>query len=246
MARGGTYLLHSYVAPKNQLFLAKDQVVSAISSSFSSDICKPKVVAVIDQPELHASDFSRAEYKDAFALLKERNQEAGSRAKVEYIAEQVDVDQLAAMISRRCDSTISVIDPKAISSADIYVSETPAVAVMSLPSAKNAEIIRENDYIVDRFIDAVEENAHDDYVVIYTSSAPKKPSTSPFHKRALRRRAPGSEVNLPIFAKYQLFTPAIFMGVGIGIVFVAILAVGLGWLASIQTPIRFEGKPKRN
>ncbi|KAG0165297.1 hypothetical protein DFQ28_009005 [Apophysomyces sp. BC1034] len=236
----------NYVEPKDQLFVAKDQAMSTISSSFSSDICKAKVVAVIDQPQLHASDFSRTEYKDAFALLREHHREAGSRAKVEYIADHVDVDQVAAMISRQCDSTVAIVDPETVSSADIYVSETPAVAVMSLPAGKSAEIIQKNDYTVDRLIEAVKEKAQDDYVVIYTSSASKIPSASAFHKRALRRRAPHSAVKLPVFAKYQLFTPAIFMGVGIGLIFVVILAVGLGWLVSIQTPIRFEGKPKKN
>lgn len=66
-------------------------------------------------------------------------------------------------------------------------------------------------------------------------------------KRSMfERRAPVAENSAPIFAKYQLFSPGIFMAIGVSAVVVFIVAVGVSWLVNIQTPIRFEGKPKKN
>lgn len=66
-------------------------------------------------------------------------------------------------------------------------------------------------------------------------------------KRSMfERRAPVSKNSAPIFAKYQLFSPGIFMAIGVSAVVVFIVAVGISWLVNIQTPIRFEGKPKKN
>jgi hypothetical protein len=62
----------------------------------------------------------------------------------------------------------------------------------------------------------------------------------------LYRRAPAPVKNLPIFAKYQLFTPGVFMVLGVVFLFMFIAGTGITWLVGIQTPVRFEAKQKKN
>jgi hypothetical protein len=97
------------------------------------------------------------------------------------------------------------------------------------------------DAVLGQFIKTVEENVQDDYAVIYTSSSAKKSTVHQLH-----RRAPEPVKNLPIFAKYQLFTPGVFMVLGVVFLFLFIAGTGITWLVGIQTPVRFEAKQKKN
>ncbi|CAO3640144.1 unnamed protein product [Cunninghamella blakesleeana] len=98
------------------------------------------------------------------------------------------------------------------------------------------ENAKENENKLDELLNGFKETSEDDYVIIYTSNEPKK--------MPLRRRAPSD--NLPIFMKYQLFTPAIITSLAVAFLFLFITATGITWLIGIQTPIRFEGKQKKN
>ncbi|KAL0094920.1 vacuolar ATP synthase subunit S1-domain-containing protein [Phycomyces blakesleeanus] len=233
-----------------QLYLGTELAVSSIFASLSPNVCNAKVVAVINQPELHRSDLSRSDYTESFEHLKEHVSSAGSRVQYEYISGPLDLNKMAMDIASQCDSTVSILDSETATSGDIYAEKSHSVALMMLPAGKDAEVLRENDFKIDRFIKAIEEKVADDYIVIYTSSTPKTPETSSLKKRALAdvlsRRAPkASSVNLPVFAKYQLFSPAIFMGLAISLIFVLVVATGVSWLTGIQTPTRFESKPKK-
>jgi hypothetical protein len=130
-----------------------------------------------------------------------------------------------------------------------------SVAVISLPAANDdVNILKENgkieavyikreenltcyylDALLGNLIQSIEENVQDDYIVIYTSSDPKTLS-----KRQVLYR------DLPIFAKYQLFTPGVFMVLGVVLLFLFIAGTGITWLVGIQTPVRFEAKKKQN
>lgn len=95
------------------------------------------------------------------------------------------------------------------------------------------------DALLNQVIQAVEGKVNDDYAVIYTSSDAKE-------SQKLYRRAPATtDPKLPIFAKYQLFTPGVFMVLGVVILFMFIAGVGITWLVGIQTPVRFEAKQKK-
>ncbi|OAD06875.1 hypothetical protein MUCCIDRAFT_155422 [Mucor lusitanicus CBS 277.49] len=239
----------NYVEPSvkasDQFVVSQADASFAIMSSLSSDICSAKVIALINQPELHSNDFSRSGFEDAFANLKEQSTQANSRSQIEYITNGVDVNDIAKKIASQCDSAISILDASSISADDFTEQEAPIVAVVSLPRAKDASELKSNDALLGKFVETVEGKVQSDYAVIYTSSAAK---TSPQgDSQTLHRRAPSAPVNnLPIFAKYQLFTPGVFMVLGVVLLFLFIAGTGITWLVGIQTPVRFEAKQKKN
>lgn len=234
-------LLYTYMDAIEQFIVGKDDAVSTIWSSLSPDICDAKLIAVVDQPGIHVNDFSRSE---SFAAIKQYRKDAATRTEFEYIADSVDVNQLAQLISQECQGNMVSVSPRQALDID-QDAQSPTVAVMSLPSTSIASM-QENDASVDEFIKSVQEYAQDDYAVIYTSSSAKQSSSHMKKRSMFERRAPVSENSAPIFAKYQLFSPGIFMAIGVSAVVVFIVAVGVSWLVNIQTPIRFEGKPKKN
>ncbi|KAG1444621.1 hypothetical protein G6F56_010227 [Rhizopus delemar] len=124
------------------------------------------------------------------------------------------------------------LDASIVSVDDFPEQDTPIVAIVSLPASNS---FYSNDILLEKVIDTI---GHDDYAAIYTSSSAKS---------SLNRRAPAEQKSLPIFAKYQLFTPGVFMVLGVSFLFMFIAGVGITWLSGIQTPIRMEApKQKKN
>ncbi|SAM01522.1 hypothetical protein [Absidia glauca] len=211
----------------DQLILKNVDASNAIMNSLSSDICKSQTIAIVNQLGLHRSDLA------SLADVKKHVQEASSYAHFDYVADGVDVDSLARSIAAQCDSDITRVNLD-----DVTKKIDTKIVAVTLP-----ESALENGNQVEDLLAVIEEQSNDDYVVIYTSSTPKEVKRS-----TLSRRAPSDKpaVKLPIFAKYQLFSPAIFMGIAIVFLFVFIAGTGITWLVGIQTPLRFEGKQKKN
>ncbi|KAI7888853.1 vacuolar ATP synthase subunit S1-domain-containing protein [Mucor mucedo] len=234
--------IEAQVNTAKQLVISKSDANDFIMSSLSPDICSAKLIALVNQPEIHKGDFSRSGYEDAFTHLKEQNEKAQSRSQIGYVAEGVDIQKIAKDIASKCDSSIAILDASTVTSDDLVEQDTPIVAVVYLPAANdNVETLKANDDLLGKLIHAVEEKVENDYVVIYTSSDAKKASTHTLH-----RRAPQPVKNLPIFAKYQLFTPGVFMVLGVVFLLLLIAGTGITWLVGIQTPVRFEAKQKKN
>ncbi|KAI7866663.1 hypothetical protein BDF14DRAFT_1882440 [Spinellus fusiger] len=226
----------SSTAASEQLYLGTEEAISSILAALGPSACQAKLVAVVDQPELHSSDFSRPDYKEAFSLIKEHVTAAHTRVQFEHIAAPMDVTSLATALAQQCDSTLSLLEADSVSPGDLYHFKSHSVALVTLPAGDNAETLKKNDATVDTLIRSVESVVNDDYIVIYTSSTPKTSS--------LQKRGPYG-AKLPIFAKYQLFTPAIFMGLFVSFIFIIVVAMGVSWVSGIQTPTRFENKPKK-
>ena len=104
----------------------------------------------------------------------------------------------------------------------------------------------------------MERKVNQNYAVIYTSGSAKvktieinngsknEPFLQTFENEYVNLRAPSNK-SLPIFAKYQLFTPGVFMVLGVTLLFLFIAGTGITWLSGIQTPIRMEApKQKKN
>ncbi|KAL1935252.1 hypothetical protein VTP01DRAFT_4392 [Rhizomucor pusillus] len=218
-----------------QLVLGEDQALAVIQDA---DVCGANVIAVIDQPGVHLNDFSSPEYDEAFTALKSYHRNAVSTTQLDYVADGVNIDQIVSTLSNKCSiSSVSRIqDPTMMA-----IQEHHTIAVLELGTAKDASELQKNDEKVDQFMKNIQENADGDYVVIYTSSSPKKTLTK---RHILERRAPVND-NAPIFEKYQLFTPGVFMAIAVGFIFVTITSIGVTWLSGIQTPVRFEGKSKK-
>ncbi|KAI8349407.1 vacuolar ATP synthase subunit S1-domain-containing protein [Blakeslea trispora] len=221
----------------NQLVLSSSDATSAILSSLSSDICSAKVITLVNQPEIQSTTLARHGYENAFSQLKEHHLEATTRTQIKYISNGVDVEQVAKQIASQCNAAVSTLDPSTTTHEDFVTKDTPVVAVVPLPSSNNdVDVLVQNSNLLDQVIDAIKQEVADDYVVIYTSSSSKSSSS-----QTLRRRAPQTTQALPIFKKYQLFTPGVFMVLGVVFLFMFIAGTGITWLVGIQTPLRFEG-----
>ncbi|CAO3694344.1 unnamed protein product [Rhizopus stolonifer] len=189
------------------------------------------------QKSLHCStnlsnDFTRSKNKDSFEQLKTYVNQAHSRSEIEYITGGVDIQGVARKIASQCDATMAHLDASTVSVDDFPEQDTPIVAIVSLPASNS---FYSNGILLEKVIDTI---GHDDYAAIYTSSSAKS---------SLNRRAPAKQKSLPIFAKYQLFTPGVFMVLGVSFLFMFIAGVGITWLSGIQTPIRMEApKQKKN
>ncbi|KAI8978609.1 hypothetical protein BDB01DRAFT_265902 [Pilobolus umbonatus] len=236
------------VGTSDQLIVSQNEATSKIMSHLSSDICSAKLIAVVNQPEIHVNDWRHSTVDNTFKELKDYSSKASTRAQLEYIHEGVDIQEIAKRIASKCDSAISLLDPSNISAEDLREQSTPIVAIVSLPSPDEVNSVQSNvDDLFGHWMSVVEDRVQDDYAIIYTSSV-SKPS-SPVKRMNIKRRAPESPespVKLPIFAKYQLFTPGVFMVLAVVFVFLFIGGTGIAWLVGIQTPVRFESKQKKN
>ncbi|CAO3672601.1 unnamed protein product [Umbelopsis vinacea] len=192
---------------------------------------------------IHSSDF--AHYSDSLEAIKKHSSEAVTRIQHQYIDSHVDIDKLVGKISNLCQSTLAIVDTHDISSDDIYGEKGNTIALLQLPAAHSEMTLSKNDALVEDLITAIKQKAGQDYVVILTSSAAKAPLKSK-RSTGFEKRAPNNNVNAPIFQKYQLFNTGIFMAIAVTALFIGILVVGISWLSSIQTPVKFESKPKRS
>ncbi|KAI8991839.1 vacuolar ATP synthase subunit S1-domain-containing protein [Mycotypha africana] len=226
----------------NHLVISNTDASSTILSSLSPDICSAKLIAIINQPELHFTDFTRSEVSDAFTHMRDRSSQANTQVHFEYITDGVDVYDVAKKIASKCQSSVSILDPSTVSYDDFIEQNEPMVALVPFPAFEDdTGRLRENDALLRKFIDIVEEKVDNDYAFIYTSdSAKSKIANEKRNLQHLHRRAPTPIDNRPIFEKYQLFTPGVFMVLGIVFLFMFIAGTGITWLVGIQTPTRFE------
>ncbi|KAI8391280.1 uncharacterized protein BYT42DRAFT_556312 [Radiomyces spectabilis] len=243
----------NYLEPKpvNQLVIAADDAPHTFASQFGPNICDAKIVTLIDQPKIHNDDFTSSQTAEAFAVVKEHYEKAGTKAHISYINDEMDIKDMNAIMVMKCDSVSMHMEAKELEQLignedDFYMPKGRSLyTTFVLPPAKDVETLKENAKYIEQYMNLLETLVGDNYVVLYTSSKGRK-TTAPLNKRALTGRAPRAEqANLPIFAKYQLFTPGIFMGIGVSFLLLVILVIGITWLGGIQTPIRFEGKPKK-
>ncbi|KAJ2961133.1 hypothetical protein NQZ79_g3657 [Umbelopsis isabellina] len=252
----------------DQYVVLQKDAIDKILSPFGSELCQTKVIAVVDQPKIHSSDFShysdsmqsikvkcfailgffwlcREEIKTCIktARLQKHSSDAATRIQHQYIDSHVDIDKMVGKITQRCESTLAVVDSHDVSNGVVYSQEGNTVALLELPEALSEVTMAKNDALVEDFITAIKQSVGDDYIVIFTSSTAKVPLHS--KRSTFEKRAPSNK-NAPIFQKYQLFNTGIFMAIAVSALFIGILIVGVSWLGSIQTPMKFEGKTKRS
>ncbi|KAI8063904.1 hypothetical protein BC940DRAFT_306663 [Gongronella butleri] len=214
-------------SPSEQLVVKNQNGLNTVLHSLSSSVCDSKRIAVIDQLGLHRSDLGKLD------ILKNEYLASPSSSHYNYIAGGVNAEDLVQSLATQCNAQVSQVDPAGVSNTDTKV------LLMTLPAGN----LQTNELPLKRFLTQVQQDANNDYVVIYTSSQPKPSSP-------MQRRAPDTSVpsNNSIFAKYQLFTPAIFMCLAVAFLFIFIAGVGLTWLFSITTPARLgeTSKQKKN
>ncbi|RUS20505.1 hypothetical protein BC937DRAFT_95043 [Endogone sp. FLAS-F59071] len=243
--------LHERPIVSSQVILSGANVFETALKSLSSQLCGVKIVVVFDQPGIHSTDLSRSAFSDSTALLRKHSKSADYFLQIPYVSDTVDVEKLARSIVDECHGELVQIDAAEITLNLATAQVDTYVILMTLPSPNeqdHKESFSQSDIAIGALISAVTDAVQDSYSVIYTSGAAKGPSVakrSANLKRLLMRRAPNDTASLPLFQKYQFFTAGINMVIGVSLLFVTILIVGVTWVGSIQTPVRFEGKVKR-
>ncbi|KXJ93164.1 BIG/ATPase V1 complex, subunit S1 [Microdochium bolleyi] len=204
---------------------SRDEVVSSAKNILSS--CPTQRYLLVTQPNLNAGHLRSAA---AVPKLHGSIEKSKSSYTVAEVAGLVDIKQLHDYINEACNGKTVLIDE---------LNLTPL-------SGTNSAALGENDNNFGMVVDQYD--LAGDYTVLYTAgSRTDEPSgyTAEFHdsmrtelKRQVQpvRRANSTFENLPLFEKYQFFTPGIFMAFLVIFILVSILFVGVSAVASLKVP----------
>ncbi|KAI2623287.1 BIG1-domain-containing protein [Hypoxylon sp. NC1633] len=192
--------------------------------------CPTRRYLLVSQPNLNAADLST---KYALPNLRRSLEKAHSRYTVAEVAGQLDAKRIMSHIKSACEGVV-----------DLFFDE---LELAPLSSTNGARTLKENDEELGMVLEQYEKEGS--YTVIYVGGPRKEtPKTyvSEFQdavhtelKRQLhnvQRRAGNSTSNLPLFEKYQYFTPGIFMGLIALIVLMSVLYAGIAAVASLEVP----------
>ncbi|KAI0120055.1 ER protein BIG1 [Nemania sp. FL0031] len=197
--------------------------------------CPTNHYLLVSQPNLNAAHLSS---KAAVPKLSDSLSHAASSYSIAEVAGELDVKSIAAYIRETCELPRSAVDM-------IELSPVPSSA------ADSAKTLKQNDDQLGLVLEQYKAAAGDSYTVIYAGGPrTEKPQsyTAEFTdsgagqrelKRQLHdvngvRRQDKSTKNLPLFAKYQYFTPGIFMALIAVVILMSILYGGISALASLQ------------
>ncbi|KAI1075228.1 ER protein BIG1 [Whalleya microplaca] len=206
---------------------SSSQALSSAKQLLSS--CPTERYLVISQPNLNAAYLSS---KDAVPKLRQSLDKAASRFSVAEVAGELDLKQIANYIREACEGKNPSIDE---------------LDLAPIPSADSARTLKQNDDELGMVFEQYD--AEGSYTIIYAggprTEAPKS-YTAEFPgsmntelKRQLHnvgRRADNTTAKLPLFEKYQYFTPGIFMGLVAFSILMTILYVGIAGVASLEVP----------
>ncbi|KAI1429453.1 ER protein BIG1 [Xylaria sp. FL1777] len=220
--------------PTNQDQLQSSLTVLESTKQLLSS-CPTNRYLFISQPNLNAAHLSS---KAAVPKLSKSLGHAASSYSIAEVAGELDVRSIATYIRETCDLPQSSIN---------------VVELLPVPSsaAESARALKENDDELGIVLEQYEASAGESYTVVYTGGPrTEQPQTYTAEftdsgaghselKRQLHdvngvRRQAKKDKNLPLFEKYQYFTPGVFMGLIAFIILMSILYAGISALASLE------------
>ncbi|KAI3334854.1 ER protein BIG1 [Ustulina deusta] len=212
---------------------SSSQVLESTKQLLSS--CPTNRYLFISQPNLNAAHLRSTV---AVPKLSESLSHAASSYSIAEVAGEFDVRSIAAYVREICELPRSSID---------------VIELLPVPSsaADSAKALKENDDELGMVLEQYGTSAVESYTVIYVGGPrTEKPQTYTAEftdsgaghselKRQLHdvngvRRQAKNDKNLPLFEKYQYFTPGIFMGLIALIILMSILYAGISALASLE------------
>ncbi|KAI0873610.1 ER protein BIG1 [Hypoxylon argillaceum] len=197
--------------------------------------CPTNHYLLVSQPNLNAGHLNS---KAAVPKLSDSLSHAASSYSVAEVAGEFDVKSIAAYIRETCELPRSAVDV-------IELSPVPSSA------AESAKTLKQNDDELALVLAQYKATVGDSYTVIYAGGPrTEKPKTYTAEftdsaaghselKRQLHdvngaRKEKKATDNRPLFAKYQYFTPGIFMALIAVIILMSILYAGISALASLE------------
>ncbi|KAK4250317.1 BIG/ATPase V1 complex, subunit S1 [Corynascus novoguineensis] len=220
------------------------QVFTTAKSLLSS--CPTSRYVLISQPNLHAADIRDGSGIDSNSCRMPslcRAAESGNKKSSWDVAEvigQLSGKALEEYINGACEGR-----NEEVSVQRFELRHLPAASAKAGEDKERQEILGDNDYELGKLL----EQLGDDYTVLVYSdpnefNAYEPEFSQPVHMDLRRwaeealevvsRKREDSTNNLPLFEKYQFFTPGIFMSFIVLGVLLSILGVGLKALASLE------------
>ncbi|KAL1914850.1 uncharacterized protein VTP21DRAFT_7942 [Calcarisporiella thermophila] len=216
------------------------QQFQATQKSFIDAACASKTVLLADQVGLHASDLASSNS----GPLSNDVKNAKTKVEIPYVMGGVDMAKLKDMIVKQCNPEIVTIGEHRLvafppsDNAQLVFFPLPALA-----KENRKESLANNEQAVSDWIGMIRERVQDDYVVMLSSSHPENTPTA--RQLLFQQQTPGNSTGDGLFQKYTFFSPDMILIIFILLLLLVILGVAITALASIQTPLRFEGKPKK-
>ncbi|KAH7033314.1 BIG/ATPase V1 complex, subunit S1 [Microdochium trichocladiopsis] len=205
---------------------SSDEVVFSAKNILSS--CPTDRYLLVTQPNLNAGHLRNAE---AVPKLYSSLQKSKSSFSIAEVAGTVDVKQLYDYINKACDGKPVLVD------------EVHLTALSSINSATLGENDKNFGMVIDQY------DMAGDYTVLYTAGSRTEepqgytPEFTDSMRTELKRQVqhPARKLNstfenLPLFEKYQFFTPGIFMAFFVILILGSILFVGVSAVASLKVP----------
>jgi len=236
-----------------QIALGED-IQSSISQILSS--CPSNTYVVVKQPGVDASDFQRESVVPFLSTWFSQTDGKGavSSVAVPQVRGQIDADMVSGMLEKKCKAK----PMRVVRSDDVSIDMTsPKVLTLDFaslsPSEERVSMLSEHDALLGGVLSII---GTDSYTVIYTSTPPSEMELSdmphPDHTyemddafqdslhMELKRDVDSEEgnttwdSNLPLFEKYQFFSPGIFMAGIVFILFFLLLYVAVSAVSSVS------------
>ncbi|KAH6640978.1 vacuolar ATP synthase subunit S1-domain-containing protein [Chaetomium tenue] len=230
--------------PSTSQLQTASQVLTTAKSLLAS--CPTKRYLLVSQPNMHAADIrddssssSSSSSSDSCRMPNlcraARRDDINSWAVAETIG-RVSGQPLEEYIAQTCGEGVSV--------QRVELRQLPAASDRVGAESARGEVLGDNDHELGKLLDTLE---GEDYTVVVFSDPSESKAyepefSGPVHmdmKRSVERQfvarsKSDSTDNLPLFEKYQFFTPGIFMAFIVLAVVLSILGVGLKALSSLE------------
>jgi hypothetical protein len=209
---------------------------ASLVQKFTRDVlatCPTDNYLFVTQPGVSASDLRQQNGCPMPRLCKAvEDSRIQGRFSVPEVVGNIESKGIVDLVRKACEHKSKIVNIKEVHLASV-----------SLDNKANA--LAENDVVLSDDLD--EATASDSYTIVFLST-PAEPVyeaefTEPL-RMDLKRHAQRSSIEradnrtdwdkLPLFEKYQFFTPGVFMGIITTLVLLSLLYAGLGALSSLQ------------
>ncbi|KAI9772286.1 MAG: hypothetical protein M1840_001035 [Geoglossum simile] len=243
--------------------LSSSSLTALIKSQLSH--CPSDAYVIISQPGVNAEDFASYDaaphLRRSLDLEDQGSGKVKSSFQVADVVGELDLDELQRYLQTKCEAGVLSVDASTgfFATVDDMKPRVVRIDFTALPTRKSerAGKLSENDAFLSSIIDLFPtqrytvvyttipvsaEEAHILYAVgqgrkqqILSSSAHMQRRESTLDEDPSPNRNDTAD-NLPLFDKYQFFTPGIFMGLLVSFFLISVLSVGIAAVSSLQVP----------
>ncbi|KAL5039164.1 hypothetical protein BDEG_27255 [Batrachochytrium dendrobatidis JEL423] len=211
--------------------------------------CSHSASVVVHWPGLKGSDM--VNFAKAMPFLGSEYDGAGQTTHIPHfvVPENAPFKAIQDAIKLKCADTVQMI-PVGKAAISKPEGKKQAIFLMEMDNLKDStpldkyDAIQRDDEYLKTALSSIKK-IFPDYLVFLTSSDIPQPESSLYKRNqpiASNSSIPYSQ--RPIFQRYVFFNPALFMGIFVSLILLAIVLCGVRILTSLSTPTRFETREK--